>query len=616
MQISLPVLSCFQRPGQAKILMGDENMLPNACSFSGGWFEKSAENGKQGFRCNFVPVMVSTAIDDPAQSGDPFIAFYLIIEGERKPKLYHYRLSDIQKINFENLDISCEVEGDSAEVGRTMQKFLRIQVRESKSTGTLLQKTGWTSLDNGPVYVSGNRVIGPDGWISANEYVLSQGLEDLSLEVDNNISEFAAAGYVQRLCTLYPGVSDMLVSAAVVAHLFSLFEKAGVRPRLTVYLVGPSMVGKTTLARLIGQTYNRSASDDPHLINLISTTAAVHSHVAALSDCVCIVDDLYPSNSLAETRRREERLGEIIRTTGNGTARGKMSGKQTILQVPRGVIFSTAEYPLTTFSTMARVLTIQMDSYVNTSKLDPLQAAPKALSTFWFYFLCWSCGHYNELVERIRSRFAKLRQTGKRTSDMDRVADAHRVLTIGMEILVEYMSTAVPSKSAKVDFMLKDFRAASIQVYHRQKRELEQLQNRSTPNRFSKFLTELCFSGQIEEGKKKKLGKEYQAVISHGFLYIRLEDLTRRVRRHFGDSAVTPQAISAELRRNGLLQMDKSGRSSKKVNGIRYLQISLDRLEEFFPTTPPSTDRCGLDLSEMRSINPVDQILSSWGDVR
>lgn len=610
MQMFLPMLSCFQRPGQAKILMGDENMLPNACSFSGGWFEKSAENGKQGFRCNFVPVIVSTAIDDPAQSGDPFIEFYLIIEGKRKPMLYHYRLSDIQKINFENLDISCEIEGDSVEVGRTMQKFLRRQVRESKSISTSLQKTGWTSLDNGPVYVSGNRVIGPDGWISANKYILPQGLEDLSLEVDNNISEFAAAGYVQKLCTLYPGVSDMLVSAAVVAHLFSLFETAGVRPRLTMYIVGPPMVGKTTLARLIGQTYNRSAPDDPHLVNLISSTAAVHSHVAALSDCVCIVDDLYPSSSLAETRRREERLGEIIRTTGNGAAKEKMRGTQTVPQVARGVVFATAEYPLAAFSTMGRVVTLHMDSAADTSKLGPLQASRKTLSTFWFYFLRWSCGHYDELVERIQSRFTELRQVGKCASALDRLADAHRVLTIGMEILTDYMRTVDCKKVPVINQMERQFRESSTKVYRRQKRELEQLRSRSEQNRFSKFLAGLCFSGQIEEGKKKKLGKEYPAVISHGLLYIRLEDLTRQVRRHFGDSTVTPQAISAELRRNGLLQMDKSGRSSKKVNKVRYLQVPVKRLEEF-TSAESSVSSVGLELPTNGTVNPVDCILSS-----
>lgn len=610
MQMFLPMLSCFQRPGQAKILMGDENMLPNACSFSGGWFEKSAENGKQGFRCNFVPVIVSTAIDDPAQSGDPFIEFYLIIEGKRKPMLYHYRLSDIQKINFENLDISCEIEGDSVEVGRTMQKFLRRQVRESKSISTSLQKTGWTSLDNGPVYVSGNRVIGPDGWISANKYILPQGLEDLSLEVDNNISEFAAAGYVQKLCTLYPGVSDMLVSAAVVAHLFSLFETAGVRPRLTMYIVGPPTIGKTTLARLIGQTYNRSAPDDPHLVNLISTTAAVHSRVAALSDCVCIVDDLYPSNSLAETRRREERLGEIIRTTGNGTAKEKMDGKQAVSQVPRGVVFTTAEYSLTTLSTVARVVTLPMKAPINAHKLSLLQAEPKMLSIFWFYFLQWACCHHDDLIDRIRSQFAKLRQQESLGLNIDRVLDSHRVLAIGMEILAEYMAAVAPEKIKVIQKLQRTFAESSAQVYRRQKRELEQLRSRSEQNRFSKFLAGLCFSGQIEEGKKKKLGKEYPAVISHGLLYIRLEDLTRRIRRHFGDSTVTPRAISAELRRNGLLQMDKSGRSSKKVNKVRYLQVPVDRLEEF-TSAESSVSSVGLELPTNGTVNPVDCILSS-----
>lgn len=446
----------------------------------------------------------------------------------------------------------------------------------------------------------------------ANQYALAPHLAGLTLEVDPNISEKTAARHIRQLCPLYPGVSDMLVASAVVAHLFSLFEAAGVRPRLVMYLVGPSMIGKTTLARLIGQTYNRSAPDDPHLVNLISTTAAVHNRVVALSDCVCILDDLFPGGTLAESRRREERLSEVIRTTGNGSAKEKMEGKQALAQVPRGVVFATAEYPLTTFSTVARVVTLPMETKINPRTLGALQATPEALSTFWFFFLRWACLHHDKLVQQIRSQFAELRQTGKRTSDMDRVADAHRILTIGMEILTDYMAAVEPTKTEVVDRMLNRFRRSSTQAYHRQKRELDQLQSKSDQNRFSRFLAEQYCSGRFEEAKKKKLGKKYSSVIFDGLLYIRLEDLVTQAQQHFGDPTVTLQAVSAELRRNGLLEMDKSSRSSKKVNGIRYLQVPVDRLEEFLPTSP-AENYLGLNFPSNRSINPVDEILSSWG---
>lgn len=450
----------------------------------------------------------------------------------------------------------------------------------------------------------------------ANQYALAPHLAGLTLEVDPNISEKTAARHIRQLCSLYPGVSDMLVASAVVAHLFSLFEAAGVRPRLVMYLVGPSMIGKTTLARLIGQAYNRSAPDDPHLVNLISTTAAVHNRVAALSDCVCILDDLFPGGTLAESRRREERLSEVIRTTGNGAAKEKMEGKQALAQVPRGVVFTTAEYPLTTFSTVARVVTLPMETKINPRTLGALQATPEALSTFWFFFLRWACLHHDELVQQIRSQFAELRQTGKRTSDMDRVADAHRILTIGMEILTDYMAAVEPTKSEAVMRIREKFRTSSAQVYRCQTRELEQLRSKTDHDRFSKLLAELCFSGEIKEGKKKKLGKKYASIISHGLLYIRLEDLVTQAQQHFGDPTITLQAVSAELRRNGLLKMDKSRRSSKKVNGIRYLQVPVDRLEEFLPSspaTPPAAGYLGLNFPSNRSINPIDQILYSRG---
>lgn len=445
-------------------------------------------------------------------------------------------------------------------------------------------------------------------------YVLASELGPLTLEVDESVSEVHAAKYVQKLFILHPGVTELLVAAAVVAHLFSAFEAAGVRPRLVMYLVGPSMVGKTTLAQLIGQAYNRSATDDPQLVSLVSTTAAVHHRVSALSDCVCIVDDLYPSSSLAETRRREERIGEIIRTTGNGTPKEKLTGNQITPEISRGVVFATAEYALTSFSTVARVVSLPMTNSIERQRLTAFQQNPKMLSTFWFYFLRWASRHYNELVNFIASRFAALREGGATETGLDRGMDAHQILAIGVKILADYVLCVSGSKEKAVEQpqkMQKWFQNAAQKSYVRQKRELRLLQRSTETDRFSKFVAKLCFSGQIADGKKKKLGPDCSALIAKDTLYIQGEHLARAARKFFNDRSLTLQCITAELRSNGLLEMDKSNRSSKKVNGVRYLQIPLSRLEEFSlpPQSSPLTmGALGLDPAILRSISKDKRI--------
>lgn len=375
---------------------------------------------------NFSCKILSATVDDSARPGDPMVTFSLVIDGHVLPGTHQLRLHELKTADFEAMDLRCQCVGDRVAFGQALYESVRKTIAARDTLPSYFSNTGWARLNGQPVYISGNRVIGASGWVPASQYALAPHLAGLTLEVDPNVSEDMAARYVRRLCSIYPGVSDLLVASTVVAHLFSLFEAAGVRPRLVMYLTGPSMTGKTTLARLIGQTYNRSAPDDPHLINLISTTAAVHNRVAALSDCVCILDDLFPGGTLAESRRREERLSEVIRTTGNGAPKEKMGGKQAISQVPRGVVFATAEYPLTTLSTVARVVTLPMEAHMDVGALESLQVTPKALSSFWFYFIQWACIHHDDLVNQINSRFAELRRRGNSASSLDRKSEAKR----------------------------------------------------------------------------------------------------------------------------------------------------------------------------------------------
>ncbi len=572
-----------------------------------------AGTSAERYRCNFDVKFLNAVVDDPAQPGNPLVTFALYVNGQQFPPICHLKLKDFKTADFEDLNLKCRCSGDRKALGQALYQRVRAAVVDQGVCGDYLTHTGWTTLNGAPAYVAGSKVVGPEGWIPADQYVLAPELENLVLEVDERVPESKAAQYVRRLCFLHPGVTELLVASTVVAHLFSLFEAAGVRPRLIMYLVGPSMIGKTTLATLIGQTYNRSASDDPHLVNLISTTAAVHNHVAALSDCACVVDDLYPDSSLAETRKREGRLGEIIRATGNGASKEKMAGKQVIPQISRGVVFATAEYSLHTLSTMNRVVLLPVTSPVDGRRLADFQRNRVLLSTFWFHFLRWACVKHDELVSFISRRFSELRSKGATAAQMDRLADAHRVLTIGMEVLQQYMLDVDLLKGKAVEQMLNEFRRASQAVYRGQEKELKKLRLHAEEDRYSRFLAKVYLSGQIKEGKKKKLGPDCPALIAKDTLYVRGEYLTRLVQRAFGDKTITTQAITAELRRNALLKMDKSDRSSKKVKGIRYLQIPLDRLEEYAPKSAAISPPKELGLFPDRTTNMVDDILSRWG---
>lgn len=534
------------------------------------------------FSCNFWPQVLSVTADSVDNTGNPRVAFQLCIDGGGYGLRRELQLSDLKRTDFEALDIRCRSSGDTRRLPDLMYQIARSQIEETDvSIVPRFRQTGWAELNAQHVYVAGNQVIGPQGWVDARSYSLDESLTHLTLELDARITESEAARYVCNLCRLHPGVSNVLVAATVAGHLFSLFADAGITPRLTAYVVGPSMVKKTTLAQLICATYNRSSTDCPHLVNLLSTTAAVHSRVASLDDCCTIVDDLNVSESRAEMRHREERISEIIRTAGNGAGKEHMGGKNSITQLPRGVVVATAEYTLQAYSTMARCVVLHLDVPVSNERLTPLQRKPKALSSFWFYFLAWCSKRYDNIVRYLKSKVAKMRQNPTMFQGMERMDETYLVLEAAMKLVARYMQNLNDEHEQSSTKMVDTFLVSIGKVQTRQAAELKRMRSAGDQNRFSKMLAQLYSGGQLDLPKKKHLGPGCEGAASKRLLYLTMGYLEKVARRHFDDSSITDRAITAELRRNGLLEMDSSNASTKKVNGVRYLQVPLSRLSAY-----------------------------------
>ena len=70
---------------------------------------------------------------------------------------------------------------------------------------------------------------------------------------------------------------------------------------------------------------------------------------------------------------------------------------------------------------------------------------------------------------------------------------------------------------------------------------------------------------------------------------MRAEYLQELMQTHFQDASITIKQITAELRRNHLLDVDKSQRSSKKLANVRALFIRVDELRNYLGQHDPET---------------------------
>ena len=122
---------------------------------------------------------------------------------------------------------------------------------------------------------------------------------------------------------------------------------------------------------------------------------------------------------------------------------------------------------------------------------------------------------------------------------------------------------------------------------------LSRERSRCDTNRFSVCLAALYFRSFSGIHITEKPGKKFrsgQAAVEHkGCLCMRAEYLQELMQTHFQDASITIKQITAELRRNHLLDVDKSQRSSKKLANVRALFIRVDELRNYLGQHDPET---------------------------
>lgn len=103
-------------------------------------------------------------------------------------------------------------------------------------------------------------------------------------------------------------------------------------------------------------------------------------------------------------------------------------------------------------------------------------------------------------------------------------------------------------------------------------------------DQFSSALAEMYLDGMIiiTKSPKKKFKEGDAAVIYHDCLWMRPQYLVSLLRRYFSDSTITFRQVTPELRANGLLCMDGSRDSTKKLAKCRAVCIYLEHLLDLF----------------------------------
>ncbi len=534
--------------------------------------------------CNYVPVVTDVFRNgDDLSPGHIVVQFVLQIDHKEEAGPFEATLLELRKLDFLQLDYRCR-NFSNCGLQECLSQWIQIQVsRFHLAERRYLSRTGWMTLNGIHCYLAGDQLLGANGFLPISDCLLLSDFKKIHLDIDKSLS----ARTLKHVLATFRRAGGDSGACAVLYFLYvmlrPLYREAGWDHTFVCYLYGPSQSRKTTFAQLLTCIYNRSDQNpQPSDISLLSTSAAIMEEIGRFPGICRLVDDLYVGASRGEARKREEKVSDIIRLLGNRTARQRLSGRTPReIYIDTGVV-CTAEYLPQGYSTLVRCLLLPIDEPIDSECLSTIQRTPLAWPTLCYYFLVWCAGRYDEIVGQI----SKLRQVfeEKRGADQlpeERLKEIKFSLGITLKIFMCFLKETLPEiRTGYYQRIQKNWWVNIQNCVSNQSNLLVRAKSAGDKDRLSTALAELYTNEEINITKKpgKKFRDGEAAVIHKQCLCLRPSYLEQLMQRYFSDPNITARQVTEELRANGLLSMDATRRSTKKLSGIRAVHIYLDHL--------------------------------------
>ncbi len=266
--------------------------------------------------------------------------------------------------------------------------------------------TGWRKLENKWIYLHARGAIGPSGPIPGVEVRLEGGLANYYLDFQDILP--ALVWESLKLLEVGPDRVTFPLYAAIFRAILG-------DPDFSLYLSGPTGVGKTAIAALAQQHFG-ARMDDHHLPgNWSSADNAIEGQAFAAKDALLIIDDFAPSGTSADIARLHLKADRVMRAQGNASGRQRMRADTSLRpeKPPRGLILSTGEDTPRGQSLRARMLIINVSpGDLDWTKITECQGRARegVFSQTLASFVSWLSTRYDEVSSGLEGEIHELRQ--------------------------------------------------------------------------------------------------------------------------------------------------------------------------------------------------------------
>jgi hypothetical protein len=344
-----------------------------------------------------------------------------------------------------------------------------------------------------------------------------------------------------------------------------------------VFIYGPTGNKKTTYAAHQTQLYNRDKLVESP-VRLNASIAAAVTLLYEKSDCVIVLDDLFPAQSSKIQQQQEETLFEITRIVADGTPPARMKGSKVAKAPPRCGILFTGEYYIGTGSDAARLLPVKMTAPIDNGKMTACQQEPLILSTFYHYFITWYITKFDTICGLFKDWLTKYRNT--KSNIHPRLEETQFCLEAAFKLFLTYrkeknfisQETAVDQYNLFYNQLRAIVREQNARVNHGKGGEFRQVD-------YLQVIRTLYHEGRFRlVGSAKDFeSKECDGIIHKDHIYFREKKLMARIK------TIEPSAefidVVNDLKVQQALKPGKDS-NSRKINGskLRFYVIKLDKL--------------------------------------
>ena len=519
-------------------------------------------NGEQ--IANFVPQLVHIFEDAARGAAGPLAALQVefVIENQDHKQSVTIKYEDLDKFNFEVAFPGCicsNSKGHSTK--KLVVRYIREQLGraiEAGADGTYYAAPGWYTQPSGMKYVIGNQIIGQR---AERSFRISPVVSQVSLCSNPQLAPCDAAEMLFKAIERFSRITLPVYAFTLYASLRSVMRKEGLPTACVLYLVGNQGYGKTETAKRFCALYQDDTGTYTNIYDLHSTEAAMRNAAAGARDQIIVLDDICKSTNKQDQRQRRDFAASLIKASTNGTPVTYMQGRAVKAVECAASLVITGEFPLEEASELIRCVTISIDQQLTGGDDSDRMVAASALESF----LQWFSEHAEEELNLLRKDYRSFK-TKERSHREERLQISLWELSWVFGSFLRFaVSVGAISQHAseKID---KTLTSILLQIFSDTLHRIEKLHS----NPLS------ALAAVIKAGA---VTKKFPYFLHNGCLCVRTEDLTAYLQKVSGNSMLTTNDITALLRQKNLLCMDNTGKSTRKVNGVRVLTIPRDKLQ-------------------------------------